>query len=80
MTLEILAFTLAALYGLAVFVALLVGWAELPDPPVSTSCRRCSRWMIDRRHQSFPLCHRCRREVAHTHQMRRDLDLSEIRR
>jgi hypothetical protein len=80
MTLEILAFTLAALYLVAVIVVLLLGLAELPDPPVSTNCRRCSRWMIDRHHQPYPLCSRCRREDAHLRRMHRDRDLSGIPR
>lgn len=65
MALEILAFTLAAILLIAVIAALLTGLAELPDPPTSTWCRNCSRWMLDRHHQSEPLCGRCRAHYVH---------------
>ncbi|MFI1911762.1 hypothetical protein [Nocardia sp. NPDC020380] len=60
MVLDVLAFSAAAVALAAVVAMLAIGLSDLSNPPTTTVCRRCSRWMIDTRHQPEPLCSRCR--------------------
>ncbi|MVU80863.1 hypothetical protein GPX89_26875 [Nocardia sp. ET3-3] len=60
MTLDIIAFTLAAFYLATAFVMLMVGLIDSMSPPLSTRCRRCSHWMTDLRREPAPTCLRCR--------------------
>lgn len=60
MTLDIVAFSLAALNLTAVVVMLTIGLTDLPSWPVSTRCGRCSRWTVDIRRRADVTCLRCR--------------------
>ncbi|MEC3953247.1 hypothetical protein VMT65_09425 [Nocardia sp. CDC153] len=64
MTLDIIAFTLAALYLAAAFAMLTIGVIGFLNPPVATRCRRCSQWMTDLRRGPAPICLRCRLHPA----------------
>ncbi|MEV6067880.1 hypothetical protein AB0L82_15110 [Nocardia sp. NPDC052001] len=60
MALDIVAFSLAALLLTVVVAILAVGFTDLTDPPPSTWCHQCARWMVNKHHQAEPLCLRCR--------------------
>lgn len=59
MTLDILAFTLAAVYLIVVFAMLTIGLTGFYKQPVAARCHRCSRWMFNP-HDSVPTCWHCR--------------------
>ncbi|MTE15248.1 hypothetical protein [Nocardia aurantiaca] len=60
MTLDVVAFSLAAMNLAVVVVMLTIGLVDLPSWPVSTRCGRCSRWTIDTQRRSDRICLRCR--------------------
>lgn len=60
MALDILAFALPVIVLLLVIAGLLIGWSELSDPPTSTVCSNCDRWMFNKHHRAHPVCMRCR--------------------
>ncbi|WP_405497021.1 hypothetical protein [Nocardia sp. NBC_00511] len=64
MTLDILAFSLAAIVLALVVVMLAVGVADLSNRPTVTWCHRCSKSMIDSHHDAQPVCMRCRVRLA----------------
>ena len=64
MVLDTLAFSLAVILLAAIIVMLAIGLSELPAPPTSTRCRRCSTWMLDTHHQAEAMCLRCRLGAA----------------
>ena len=65
MVLDTLAFSLAVILLAAIIVMLAIGLSELPAPPRSTRCRRCSTWMLDTHHQAEAMCLHCRLETAY---------------
>ncbi|MFI1920221.1 hypothetical protein [Nocardia sp. NPDC020380] len=65
MTLDILAFTLAAANLIAVFAMLTIGLIGMSGMPISTRCDRCSHWMFHM-HGDESTCRRCRIHTAHT--------------
>ena len=66
MALNILAFALSVIVLVMVIVGLLIGWSELSDPPTSTTCASCDRWMINKHHRADPVCLRCRVQYLFT--------------
>ncbi len=60
MGLDILAFSLAAGLLTAIIAMLMIGLADVADPPISTRCPRCSRWTMDTHHRLRPMCLHCR--------------------
>ncbi|MBU3066353.1 hypothetical protein KO481_33140 [Nocardia sp. NEAU-G5] len=64
MVLDTLAFSLAVILLATIIIMLAMGLSELPAPPKSTHCHRCSRWMLDTHRSSDAMCLRCRMNAA----------------
>jgi len=64
MVLDTLAFSLAVILLAAIIIMLAIGLSELPAPPTSTRCCRCSTWMLDTHHRAEATCLRCRLGAA----------------